>query len=139
MRDRSEAVNVILKSRSSIFVLVTSFDVAKLKEAQHLNGHLKSFGYRLGACVLNRAFPEHLPTESEMSIGGSAALKESVARLREFFQTVRADHNVRFRQFEEFEKQVDQDVLVVRVPEYKQDIFGLDDLESLASFLGEAK
>jgi len=139
LRDRSEAVNVLLKSRSSVFVLVTSFDVAKLKEAQHLNGHLKNFGYRLGACVLNRAFPEHLPTDSEMEQVTTEPLRESVSRLRDFYRKVRADHTVRFRQFEEFEKQVDEDVRVVRVPEYKQDIFGLDDLESLALFLGEAE
>lgn len=139
LRDRSEAVNAILKSRSSVFVLVTSFDVAKLKEAQHLNGHLKKFGYRLGACVLNRAFPEHLPTDSEMEETTPEALRESVSRLRDVYKKVRADHTVRFHQFEEFEKQVDRDVRVVRVPEYRQDIFGLSDLESLALFLGEAK
>lgn len=139
LRDRSEAVNTILKSRPSAFVLVTSFDVAKLKEAQHLNGHLKKFGYRLGACILNRAFPEHLPTDSEMEQATSEPLRESVSRLREYYRNVRADHSVRFHQFEEFERQVDRDVRVVRVPEYRQDIFGLDDLESLALFLGEAE
>lgn len=139
LRNRSEAVNSILKSRSSVFVLVTSFDVAKLKEAQHLNGHLKKFGYRLGACILNRAFPDHLPSESEMEQATPEVLRESVARLREVYKKVRADHTVRFHQFEEFEKHVDKDVRVVRVPEYRQDIFGLDDLESLARFLGDAK
>ncbi|MBN8540553.1 MAG: ArsA family ATPase [Deltaproteobacteria bacterium] len=139
LRDRSEAVNSILKSRSSVFVLVTSFDVAKLKEAQHLNGHLKKFGYRLGACILNRAFPEHLPSDSEMEQPTPEFLRESVTRLREVYKKVRADHTVRFHQFEEFEKQVDRDVRVVRVPEYRQDIFGLSDLESLALFLGEEK
>lgn len=139
LRDRSEAVNTILKSQSSVFVLVTSFDVAKLKEAQHLNGHLKKFGYRLGACILNRAFPEHLPSDSEMEQLAPEVLREPVSRLREVYQKVRADHTVRFHQFEEFEKQVDKDVRVVRVPDYKQDIFGLSDLESLALFLGEVK
>lgn len=139
LRDRSEAVNTILKSRSSAFVLVTSFDVAKLKEAQHLNGHLKKYGYRLGACILNRAFPEHLPTDAEMDQVTTEPLRDSVARLREFYNKVRADHTARFHQFEDFEKQVDKDVRVVRVPEYRQDIFGLEDLESLALFLGEAE
>lgn len=144
LRDRSEAVNVLLKSRDSIFVLVTSFDVAKLKEAQHLNGHLRNFGYRLGACILNRAFPEHLPADEEMKAvqgagDGSPELRESILKLREYHQRVRSDHEARFLQFEKFEAQVDRDVCVIRVPEYRQDIFGLEDLESLGSFLGETK
>lgn len=139
LRERTERINDILMSRDSTFVLVTSFDAAKLREAQHLSGHLERYGYRLGACILNRAFPESFPDIAQLQTQIPAALQDAARRLAEFHARVRADHEIRFKLFQEFEERVDASVEVVQVPEYRQDLFGLEDLESLARFLGEAK
>lgn len=145
LRERTEEVNSLLKSQASVFVLVTSFDVAKLKEAQHLNTHLKAFGYRLGACVLNRAFPESLLSDEEMSRGIELPENQrpTFEKLRAYHAEVRRDHEARFRQFDLFERDLTergtgQVVSVLRVPEYRQDLAGLEDLEELAKFLAEA-
>lgn len=145
LRERTEAVNTLLKSQSSVFVLVTSFDVAKLKEAQHLNMHLKQFGYRLGACVLNRAFPESLPSDEQMSRADEipSALRTTLEKLRAYHAEVRRDHEARFKQFDLFERdlkdrETGRAISVLRVPEYRQDLAGLADLEELAKFLATA-
>ncbi len=138
LRDRTEKMNQILMSADAQFVLVTSFDAAKLLEAQHLSGHLDRFGYRLGACILNRAFPESLPQFESLDGKIPDVLGESARRLAAFHATVKQDHERRFELFQEFEQRIDATVAVVRVPEYRQDIFGLEDLESLATFLGNS-
>ena len=145
LRERTEEVNTLLKSRSSVFVLVTSFDVAKLKEAQHLNTHLKEYGYRLGACVLNRAFPESLPSDEQMSHADEipAHLRPTLEKLRAYHAEVRRDHEARFKQFDLFEldlkdRETGRSISVLRVPEYRQDLAGLADLEELARFLATA-
>lgn len=137
LRDRTEEVQTLLKSNDSSFVLVTSFDVAKLMEAKHLAGHLDDFGYRLRACILNRAFPEDLPDLPAEATGGDPALAQKVVKLREFHARVKADHAVRFQAFQQFEREMPASISLKRVPEYRQDIFGLEDLVQLANFLGE--
>jgi anion-transporting ArsA/GET3 family ATPase len=136
LRDRTEKINKILMSKDSTFVLVTSFDAAKLLEAQHLSGHLERFGYSLGACILNRAFPESLPDLEKMREAIPADLQEAARRLVEFHARVKRDHEERFKLFQEFESKIDARVVVVQVPEYRQDLFGLEDLEAMAEFFG---
>lgn len=139
LRDRTEKINEILMSEVSTFVLVTSFDAAKLLEAQHLSGHLGRYGYRLGGCILNRAFPESLPDLEKLQGEIPLNLQDAARRLVEFHARVKQDHEIRFNLFQEFEQRIDDSVSVVRVPEYREDLFGLEDLESLAKFLGQAK
>lgn len=139
LRDRTEKINGILKSKASTFILVTSFDAAKLIEARHLSGHLERFGYSLGACILNRAFPENLSDFENLQAQIPAELQDAARRLVEFHAVVKRDHEARFSLFKEFETKIDARVTVVRVPEYRQDLFGLEDLESLARFLGQSK
>lgn len=136
LRDRTEKMNQILMSKDSTFILVTSFDAAKLHEAQHLSEHLDRFGYRLSACILNRAFPESLPEFGDISAKIPAVLADAARRLLSFHEVVKRDHQRRFQLFDEFEQRIDASVAVVRVPEYRQDIFGLEDLEAMATFLG---
>ncbi len=145
LRERTEDVNALLRSQKSVFVLVTSFDVAKLKEAQHLNTHLKAFGYRLGACILNRAFPEILLSDEELVAESAvpAALRPNLEKLRTYHAELRRDHEARFQQFDLFERDLRErgtgsEVAVLRIPEYRQDLAGLADLEELAKFLAES-
>lgn len=138
LRDRTEKINQILMSPASTFVLVTSFDAAKLLEAQHLSGHLERYGYRLGACILNRAFPERLPDLENLQVAMAPELQDAAHRLVLFHARVRLDHEARFKLFQEFEEKIDSRVSVIQVPEYRQDLFGLEDLELMAEFLGSA-
>lgn len=143
LRDRSEKVQALLRSKETEFVLVTSFDVAKLQEAQHLGEFLRTSGYTLGACILNRAFPERLPHVEDDNVELPESLREAARRLREFHARVKADHEHRFQILDAFEARMKASgtavPAIIRVPEYRQDLFGLEDLESLADFLGESK
>ena len=138
LRARTERIHDILVSEQATFVLVTSFDAAKLLEAQHLSGHLEHYGYRLGACILNRAFPESLPDMASLQKEIPAPLADAARRLVEFHAKVKEDHETRFRLFQEFEQEIDESISVVQVPEYREDLFGLEDLEALARFLGSS-
>lgn len=136
LRDRTEKINQVLMSSDATFFLVTSFDAAKLVEARHLSGHLDRFGYHLGACILNRAFPESLPDLESLKSQIPGELQSAAGRLVAFHSRVKSDHELRFKLFRDFEAKIDSKVVVVRVPEYRDDLFGLEDLESLARFLG---
>jgi len=136
LRDRTEKINQILMSKDATFFLVTSFDAAKLVEARHLSGHLDRYGYNLGACILNRAFPESLPDLENLKLQIPEYLQPAAGRLVAFHTRVKNDHEQRFKLFRDFEEKIDSKVIVVRVPEYRDDLFGLEDLESLARFLG---
>lgn len=138
LRDRTDKINQILMSNEAMFVLVTSFDAAKLREAQHLSGHLERYGYRLGACILNRAFPETLPDFGDLAAQIPPPLVDAARRFANFHAIVKRDHERRFQLFKAFEQRIDSSIAVIRVPEYRQDIFGLEDLEAMATFLGSA-
>ncbi len=150
LRERSDRVHQLLTSERATFILVTSFDVAKLHEARHLAQHLHQFGYDLGGCILNRSFPESLPDLPDEMVTGqtvtgqiaaralSPELIEKIEKVRRLHALVKADHQQRFESLRSFRREMPQTVAVLQVPEYRQDIFGLQDLESLSTFLGES-
>jgi anion-transporting ArsA/GET3 family ATPase len=133
LRDRSEMAHRLLTADSTRFVVVTSFDAAKLLEAKYLQGQLKRLGYRFSAVVINRAFPLWLPQHEgkAASTGGG----EAEEKVRKFFQTFREYYSKRYTLYDEFAKGLSADIVVVRIPEYVQDVHGLGDLERLAGEL----
>jgi anion-transporting ArsA/GET3 family ATPase len=70
INEKTQQVREILFSQNTGFVLITGFDVAKLKEASLLKAYLDQKGYRLAAVVINRAFP--LWTQGQASIDDAA-------------------------------------------------------------------
>ena len=133
LRERSEKAHQLLTGDSTRFVVVTSFDAAKLLEAKYLQGQLKRLGYRFSAVVINRAFPQWLPQEVDAPTQDAA-----VEKVRKFFETFREYYSKRYTLYDEFAKGLSGDVAVVRIPEYRQDVHGLDDLTDLAHSLGAA-
>ncbi|HRK08586.1 MAG TPA: ArsA-related P-loop ATPase [Pseudobdellovibrionaceae bacterium] len=143
LRDRSEAVQKLLLSRDTGFVLVTSFDEAKLAEAQHLQAELQGRGYRLEVCVLNRAFPEILPDALDFAKftaawGEDAQLKSAAQKVAAAYELRRRDHQQRFKALSNFAQRLDAKVVLLRVPEYRQDLYGIEDLEALAESLPQS-
>lgn len=125
LRDRSQGAQELLLSSQTAFVVVTSFDAAKLAEAQYLQSTLKSMGYRLSGVIINRAFPLWLSSTSASATGS----------LADFYRTFRGYHSQRYDLYEKFEKTVGESVPIVRIPEYNQDVHGLEGLERLAETL----
>ena len=134
LRDRTQMVQDLLTNTSTRFIVVTSFDAAKLTEAKYLQGQLKKLGYRLQAVIINRAFPLWLPGDV---VAESRVAPETVARVRKFYEAFREYYATRYTLYEEFAKGLDATIVVLRIPEYRQDIHGLEDLHALAKVLGQ--
>lgn len=134
LRERSLAVEKLLTGPDTKFVVVTSFDAAKLMEARYLQGQLKKLGYRMQAVVINRAFPIWLP---EMDSDPTSADRQIYGKVLNFFREFKDYYSTRYNLYEDFARSLDSSVTLVRVPEYQQDIYGLEDLESLASVLAK--
>ncbi len=135
LRSRSEKALQLLQSETTNFLVVTSFDNAKLIEAKYLQNELRRLDYRLRAVVINRAFPLGIPT-------GVSSPPENVDHLvyekvLAFYQKFNAYYAYRYSLYQEFSHGLGKDVKTVRIPEYQRDIYGLADLEALAGVLGE--
>ena len=135
LRDRSLAAAQVLTGESTRFFVVTSFDAAKLTEARYLQGQLQRLGYRLEAVIINRAFPLWLPPGQQDAQGGANPSHEKV---RKFFDQFRQYHSRRYDLYEEFAKGLNRNVAVARIPEYQQDIHGIEDLKMLGETLAES-
>ena len=135
LRERSEAVHRLLMSSRTSFVVVTSFDAAKLQEGRYLQGELTRLGYHFRAVIINRAFPLGVPENvASRANGPDAVVYEKVLN---FHRRFRDFHAFRYNLYETFCRELSASVAVVRVPEYQRDVHGLSDLESLASVIGD--
>jgi anion-transporting ArsA/GET3 family ATPase len=133
LRDRSRSALALLTGEQTSFIVVTSFDAAKLQEAKFLQTELDRLGYRLRAVVINRAFPLGVPAEitsKPPEISG-----ETYEKVLNFYKRFKDYNAFRYNLYEEFERGLKAGVSVVRVPEYQRDVHGLADLENLAQVL----
>jgi anion-transporting ArsA/GET3 family ATPase len=133
LQERSAAAHNLLISSQTSFVVVTSFDAAKLLEAKHLQEQLSKLGYGLRAVVINRAFPTWLPNKVEIP---QSVERETYDKVLNFYQRFKETYSIRYNLYEQFSRQLDSTVAVVRIPEYQQDVHGLSDLKELANVLG---
>src|SRR5262249_46589979 len=129
-----QAVHRLLTGPETSFVVVTSFDAAKLAEARHLRSQLKRLGYNMQGVVINRAFPLGVPDElSSAPENFDAGAYEKVLA---FYKKFKEFYAIRYNLYEEFSRELDPAVRLVRVPEYQRDVYGLGDLEALAGVIG---
>lgn len=136
LRDRSQKAHELLRADKTSFVVVTSFDAAKLQEARYLQSELARLDLKMKAVVINRAFPLGAPS----AVGGTASgvSAETLEKVLNFYKQFKDYHSFRYNLYEEFAKDLDTKVTVVRVPEYQRDVLGLGDLANLAAVLGSA-
>lgn len=134
LRDRSEKVQRLLMSDNTGFLVVTSFDAAKLLEARYLQGELSRLNYRLKGVVINRAFPLGVPEELEAP--PAAADVRTYEQVLEFFKSFKQYYAYRYDLYQGFSRGLDRTVNVLRIPEYQRDIYGPEDLDALAKVLG---
>lgn len=136
LRDRSETIRLLLTGKEAAFLVVTSFDAAKLREAQYLKSELDRLDYHLRGVIINRAFPLGVPSE----ISGGEQGSEAYEKVLNFYREFKDFHSIRYNLYEEFCNDLKAGVVVTRIPEYQRDVRGLEDLQDLAVVLGsEAK
>jgi anion-transporting ArsA/GET3 family ATPase len=119
----------LLLDGSTAFVLVTSFDQAKIIEGEAFHADLSAAGYHLKKVIVNRAWPawaepgsaEVLRTQQELMQHGEAALAHLHRQLCAYYAE-RARAHTRFED-------------VIKLAEFDSEVVGLSALESLADRL----
>jgi anion-transporting ArsA/GET3 family ATPase len=136
LRDRSQLVENILGDVKTQFILITSFDAAKLEEAKHMQEAYAKMNYRLDAVIINRAFPIWMPN-SQSTIQQNA--DSDYLKILKFYQEFKNYYSARYKLYEDFARQIKKEVQIYRIPEYGQDVCGIEDLLSLAARLAQAQ
>lgn len=127
---RTVDVHRMLVSHTTKFVLVTSFDQAKLKEAEYFSREIKKGGYHLDTVILNRIFPTWLDLKAEKKGGPDQALVDLYEQMKSFY-------NHRDTLYQQFESRMEKEAQVLRIPDLVQDISDLSGLEALSDLIGE--
>ena len=132
LRERSGQARALLTGARTRFAVVTSFDAAKLLEAQYLQGQLSAMRYSLGAVVINRAFPSWLPEDLEPIESVSSSSDAAYEKVQAEFRRFKDYHAARYGLYEAFARGLDPSIALFRIPEYERDVYGLSDLDRLA-------
>ena len=106
-------------------------------EARYLQKSLDEMRYRLQAVIINRAFPIWLPQEIDSRDSENVKAGDPASKVREFFALFRDYHSKRYGLYADFAGRLSDEILLIRVPEYQQDVHGLKDLETLAGVLAD--
>lgn len=130
---RSLAVHKLLKSPQATFVLVTGFDEVKLQEAKDFRKDLLQSGHHMGGLIVNKYFPEWL--QNQESGRSSADLAEDVKVLMDYYQQLKNYYAFKQQAFELFYQELESDLAVAKVPDFRMDLTGLAQLEVFAKEL----
>ncbi|MEZ4871779.1 MAG: ArsA-related P-loop ATPase [Bdellovibrionales bacterium] len=117
----------LLKDKNTAFLLVTSFDRAKIQEASSYYGELVSGGYQLDSIIINRAFPKWV-LEPKPEIFSSESLEAEYDRQNQYYTT-------REEMFDQFQKDFADRVNVVKLHELEEELSGLEGLKLVADLI----
>jgi anion-transporting ArsA/GET3 family ATPase len=130
---RSIAVHRLLARDDTGFVLVTAFDEAKVHEAMEFAADLESTGHHLKAIVMNRSLPDWLRSSGpERAL---AAGEEAMQRLNAFHGRLAAYFTEREMGYDVMWTRLQTKVILIKVPEEKEPIEGLEGLKRVAGYL----
>ena len=124
--EKTQAVETLLHSKTTAFILVTGFDSAKLREAEELNAYLRSSGFHLDTVIINRAFVQNI----EM-------VEPQVEALASEYEKWRKYHAGREKVYLEYAEKWRQNLSVIRVPDLNREVAGLAGLEGIADELSK--
>ncbi len=129
IRATNLAAHRLLLDPTTAFVLITSYDAAKIQEGEVFHDELVAAGYHLRQVIVNRAWPAWMAAAAatqgaaaaQLRALSPAALAPLHAALRTYYGQRAATHT-RFRD-------------LLAVPELEEEIIGLPALERLAAHL----
>lgn len=136
LRDRSELVENLLADPRTHFILITSFDAAKLEEAKNMQKQFAKLSYRLDAVIINRAFPLWMPPSK---IDNVVYDQSAYGQVLKFYSEFRSYYSARYQLYDKFAEEIDSQIQIFRIPDYGQDVCGLEDLLSLSERLASAQ
>ncbi|KYG66551.1 adventurous gliding motility protein R [Bdellovibrio bacteriovorus] len=129
---RTVDVHRMMTSPLTQFTLVTSFDQAKLKEAEFFSKEIRKGGYHLSAVVLNRVFPYWLNVDSSES-------QSSFQGIKKIYEEMRSYYLKKDRLYKSFESTIGKDVRVFRIPDLPHDISDIEGLKEIGKLLVEGE
>lgn len=129
IRETNQRAHQLLLAPTTAFVLISSFDAAKLQQGQDFHAELSAAGYHLKKVVINRAWPLWTPVDGAAQAAvHSALLADDEPALAELYTHLSDYYAARLSLPTPF-----ADVLMV--PEAEDDLIGLVALEHLATQL----
>lgn len=133
LEERITNVHRMMVSPKTHFCLVTSFDSAKLAEAEYFLREIHKGGFHLRSVILNRSYPEWLrPQEKTLDSvpAGSPKLFSLYQKEKAYYQTTNLEHS-------QFASKIGKEAQVLRLPELEEAISNLRGLERLATIIDE--
>lgn len=127
--------SALMHSPQTGFVLVTGFDEAKLREALEFQQDLAGEQLFLRAVIVNRWFPEW--AEGERAWPAHWDEDPEFKQLKEFYGQFANFFRQRQDAYEKFVTQLGKSVPVLKLPDFKNAVQGLDDLGVVAETLKE--
>jgi hypothetical protein len=115
--------------------LITGFDETKLKEALEFQQDLRDEKLRLCGVVVNRWFPEW--GEGEKKWPSKWDADPEFLQLKEFYAEFAGFFKNRQEIFERFTGQLGAEVKVIKLPDFKNTVQGLEDLRHVARTIDE--
>ena len=131
----SQETSALIHDDKTGFLLVTGFDEAKLKEALEFQQDLQNEKLFLRGVFVNRWFPE-------WATGGSRWPSEwdqdpDFQQLKIFYERFSLFFARRQETYEKFSSQIGKSVPVIKLPDFKNNVQGLEDLKVVAQTIGE--
>jgi anion-transporting ArsA/GET3 family ATPase len=125
----ADAHKLLVDSKTH-FVLVTSFDEAKLKEAEYFSREIRKAGYRLSNVIINRAYPKGL--DLNIKVVGTNELEQMYLT----YQTYLMEKE---KVFQSFSIRMSGQGQVLRLPELMNPISDLEGVVEMAQNMEEAE
>lgn len=129
LEQRIGDVHKLLVSPGTHFILVTSFDEAKLKEAEFFSQEIRKGGYQLSAVIINRAYPKGLDLQEKVL--GSTALEKTYLQ----YQKLLSEKEL---SYQNFSIRMSGQGQVLRLPELMNHISDLDGVAEMAKNIEES-
>jgi anion-transporting ArsA/GET3 family ATPase len=153
--DRFREVDAMLRSPNVHFVLVTTTEEDRLREAHALVSQMETEGLRLGAIVLNRMLDERTfdallaaPRQMPTALGGIPTLRDALKRdglpdprldsIVRFFEDYGANQRSEIERAARFARELPEHVELAIAPEINIGVRDLGALAKVSSILGEA-
>lgn len=130
---RTVDVHRMLVAPSTHFCLVTSFDQAKLKEAEYFSREIAKGGYHLTSVVLNRIFPYWL------DLGSVPKSEKTHQELESLYAQMRSYYYQKDLIYQNFEAKIRSQARVFRIPDLVRDISDIAGLEALSALIVEGE
>lgn len=131
----SKETNELIHSPKCGFILVTGFDEAKLKEALEFHQDLQNEKLNLRLVIVNRWFPEWAENESALSTTWNA--DPDFKLLKEFYERFSNYFSHRQKAYEKFVQVLGKSVPVLKLPDFRNNVQGIQDLNQVADTLTE--